>query len=112
MADVGQALWIYILAREQQISPAAHVHNGLNQVRYLLIAQLIFVLNVARTRPRPCREQRNYAGMRESDRLIQKFAPIEVGGILPIPMPPKDRGEGPLPFRNHKRCLDSGAFGV
>src|SRR6185295_4490189 len=57
VADVCDALRVYILARGQQIHAATHVHNLLNEIIGLLIVERLAILDVTRPRDRSVGEQ-------------------------------------------------------
>src|SRR6266550_1331106 len=110
MTNICQPLWIDIVACEQQIGSAPHIHNLLNQVCDLLLVQRRFVFYVPRARNWTIGEQRNDAGVRQRDRFLQKFFTIPKFGVLPVPVPPNDRGKRSLAVGKNKISRHASAF--
>src|SRR5438128_714842 len=110
MTNICQPLWIDIVACEQQIGSSPHIHNLLNQVCDLLLVQRRFVFYEPRARNWTIGEQRNDAGVRQSDRFLQKFFTIAEFGVLPIPVPPDDRGKRSLAVGKNKISRHASAF--
>src|SRR5439155_17875380 len=84
--------------------------NLLNQVCDLLLVQRRFVFYVPRARNWTIGEQRNDAGVRQRDRFLQKFFTIPKFGVLPIPVPPDDRGKRSLAVGKNKISRHASAF--
>jgi len=94
-----RAAWIDILAGGSRSAPRRIFHNLLNQVCDLLAGQRRFVFYVPRARNWTIGEQRETtpacASAMASARNSLRFPKF---GVLPIPVPPDDRGNGPLPL--------------
>src|SRR5439155_13642059 len=110
VTDISEPLLIDVLTGKQQIGSSAHVYNLLNQVCHLLLVQRCLVFHVARARNWTIREQRHHASVPQRDGFSQEFFAIPKFGVLPIPMPPDDRGKRSLAAGNNKISRHASAF--